>query len=206
MRIPIEALELVRFAASRIRDRPNLEAIELRTENGFNTATTTDGHMLGRYTWQSDDGGLVHSPLLLRVETIAGHMKRISKKERVTGGELIIAVEGLQPPVCHIKLGGLEPEPIEVMDVNFPDTNSVIPSGKQLAPNGTVVGEYHIGAQFGVDLKLLARITDWAKACNRSTPGVVMKVTASGEFDPLRIEAEDGDGKVIFVVMPVRLI
>jgi hypothetical protein len=204
IKIPIEALELARFA-SRDPSRGNLGWIQFRISCGKATATATDGHRLGRWIWTlavEEEVGSDGSFYLPAVE-VASALRSAAKKDRLFGAELTL---GFAPDTdANLKFGALLVGLKCSREITYPDTDQVIPRREQDSlPTGTYEKPIKVGSAIGIDFNYLADVLLWAKACSCRPE---MRVLASTEHDPIRIDTENPDctDNGIFIIMPVRL-
>lgn len=145
--IPIEALELWRFASTD-SSKEHMQWICIETAHpGSVQATATNGTILGRVEWE---GAGLDSPLFLKAIDVKTLLKRATKKERLRGGTL--TSDGLI-------VGTMTPQPMCTdYKHTWPNVAAVIP-----AP-----GDQHTKVFF-VDFLLLGSVLAWAKATARSS-------------------------------------
>lgn len=202
MKIPIEALELVRFASTN-EGRTTLEW--LRLENGASKemrATATDGTMLAQLTWMPNDESDLAMPVHLSADDVRAHLKRVPKKARQEGGDVKAGSVVPHPGGMHtLQLHELAPQHVmSDPNPNFPDTSQIIPP-RELSEFNDKKPQ---GVTFGMNLYLIQRVHDWAKATNNQTR---MTFTGSDPLSPFRMDLDlpEIGGAVVFVVMPCRI-
>lgn len=193
MLLPIEVLELCRFAAKPDEGRWNLEWIQIeRTLSGLR-ASATEGHMLGTVTLCPDPTmGIpaLEKPIYLKATSVMAALKTAPKRVRLEG-----AVLSVEEATLRLGLTSTSIEVTDAPDFTFPDVDQVIPKEKDRTSKGPV----------GLDMKFVDAVSAWAKACGRKT---VFGWELGGEFEPAVLHAPRVDGLDIhakFLIMPARL-
>lgn len=185
MKLPIEALELIRFTSDD-ETRPNLHWLKVEGT----TAVATNGYMLAKYVWEGDsmvEAVSIEDPLFVDAGSLAHAMKQSTKKNRSHGAKV-------DPVEMLVELHMLQPQRVTMeRQVNFPDEGQVIPKRDDKAT----------GEVLGINMKFLADIHAWFKAVGWETEA---RVQTGGPYEPIRIDAEKPEhGCATFVVMPCQL-
>lgn len=200
IRIPIEALQLARFAyAGDGRDHMKWLRINSPTPNAMR-ATTTDGHTLAQWEWECVESVLV-DPLYLYAPDVAESLASVPKKVRLMGARLDTEIAGdtdafswesdqeLFVPVKTSRIG------------DFPRVDQVMVS-RELRQR---MGE--MGVKLGIDIRKVATLLDWSRAVNRNAR---FEMTIhEGKTEPVRFdttaENEPREGNGTFLIMPCHL-
>ena len=183
MRIPIEALELWRFASTD-ETRESIAAMQFASDGKEMVASATDGHRLGQVRWTAESRTGVE-PFHLRGAEVKAALKRATKEERLAGAEY-------RDGALHFGRMALQVQELE--DCQYPDVALVI------SPKG-VKGD---GATFGLDLGYLVDVLNWMKACGKESNR--LQVTApTTAHSPMRLDAMGEGPAALFIIMPMRL-
>lgn len=208
IRLPIEALELARFASDDA-DRPNLHWMELAL-GAMGTSfvvSTTDGHRMARYVWvpeQSERMALGKQPIYILAKPVQKKLNALKRKgDRMHGASLCVEGEWLQfhvgEPLGRITNTATAPS------LQFPIVDTVIPNPK-LSANWHPGQEKLRGTKIGVNMGYLADVFKWTERCDWRPE---VQITVTGPIEPIRIDVANIDGasagQALFVVMPCRL-
>ena len=191
MRLPIQALELARFAD--LGQNSAIAWISIKpVGKHIMQASATNGASLAQYAWI--DVGHDKREVCLNAEDVMKMLKDTAKKDRLLGGSLNDNV---------LQIGNELGKPVRVVpheEINFPPIEQAIPEDaldpKDEGPRGSV---------FGMDLRLLIKVQEWLRGVGGNP---VVKIITRGPQDPVRIDVatfETTGGTALFVVMPARL-
>ncbi len=176
MRIPIEALELVRFC-SQDEYRANLNNLLIRrTPEGY-AAFATSGIMLGAHYWSCAGDKIFEREFCIKGQDIRDWLKLRKKGDRLLG-EDYDAFD-------------------RIMDCNFPDVDAVIPKQNKGKKQDIC---------FAVDVHLLADIAKYYKTVNYSggvTKMTMVNPLAPILIEPR--SNQSAGSRTIFVVMPCNV-
>jgi hypothetical protein len=139
MHIPREALELWRFAATDM-DRSHLCVWRLEPHGGEVAAVTTNGHVLGCYTWVSEEK--LQGPIHFPAADVGWIIKNKIEDAKLLGDTLA--------------LGGRLVHAVDAP--KFPEWRQVLPDADALDPE-----------PFGIDVAYMERVTDYLRAIGMST-------------------------------------
>lgn len=191
MQIPIQALELARFA-DRAASADATRWLQLKPIGPhMMQASATNGAMLGQFAWLTMNNG--GEEIYLNAKHVMEILKASSKRNRLLGGSLTGAV---------LQIGNETPKPLEVGEadaVHYPPVDKVVPDENlDDALEGTP------GSCLRVDTKHFEAISKWLKDVQGTS---TVRFVFRGDIDPIRVDVPvfDTGGRAVFVVMPSRL-
>lgn len=195
MQIPIQALELARFADLTKKDSQSvLQWLQIRPlGEHILQASATNGAMLGQFAWLTSS--FDRKEVYLDAKELTNLLGASGKRNRKLGGALDIYASTLQ-------IGNDAPKPLTTAppeDVTYPNVEAVLPEEElDEEVQGTM------GTVLGVNLKLMSHVYQWLHAVDGKSE---VRMVVRGPYDPIRIDVPvfDTGGRALFVVMPCRL-